>query len=115
MKIARQAGVVLASVTAAVATMAASIAAPAPKPTWQMATSVHYGPADNASGYSAVIAPAKDDAWAFGGTNPGGTSSPAAERWDGKRWQRVVPAGRAQRLHRRCGRLVARRRLGGRR
>lgn len=94
MKIARQAGVVLASVTAAVATMAASIAAPAPKPTWQMATSVHYGPADNASGYSAVIAPAKDDAWAFGGTNPGGTSSPAAERWDGKRWHAwSLPAG----------------------
>jgi hypothetical protein len=94
MKIARQAGVVLASVTAAVATMAASIAAPAPRPAWQMATSVHYGPADNASGYSAVIAPAKDDAWAFGGTNPGGTSSPAAERWDGKRWRAwSLPAG----------------------
>jgi hypothetical protein len=94
MKIARQAGVVLASVTAAVATMAASIAAPAPRPAWQMATSVHYGPADNASGYSAVIAPAKDDAWAFGGTNPGGTSSPAAERWDGKRWHAwSLPAG----------------------
>ena len=55
MKIARRAGVVLASVIAAVATMAASIAAPTPKPAWQMATMVHYGPADNASGYSAVL------------------------------------------------------------
>jgi len=94
MKIARRAGVVLASVIAAVATMAASIAAPTPKPAWQMATTVHYGPADNASGYSAVIAPAKDDAWVFGGTNPGGTSSPAAEHWDGRRWHTwPLPAG----------------------
>jgi len=85
MKIARRAGVVLGSVAAAVATMAASIAAPAPRPAWQMATTVHYGPADNASGYSAVVAPTKDDAWVFGGTNPGGTSSPAAEHWDGRR------------------------------
>ena len=94
MKIARRAGVVLASVIAAVATMAASIAAPAPRPAWQMATTVHYGPADNASGYSAVIAPTKNDAWVFGGTNPGGTSSPAAEHWDGRRWHAwPLPAG----------------------
>ena len=94
MKIARRAGVVLGSVTAVVATTAASIAAPAPRPAWQMATTVHYGPADNASGYSAVIAPGKDDAWVFGGTNPGGTSSPAAEHWDGRRWHAWrLPAG----------------------
>lgn len=93
MKIARRAGIILGSVTAAVATMAASVAAPAGPP-WQMATTVHYGPASNASGYSAVLAPAKDDAWAFGGTNPGGTSSPAAEHWDGRRWQAwTLPAG----------------------
>jgi hypothetical protein len=87
MKIARRAGVVLGSVTAAVATMAASLPAPAATPTWQIATTVHYGPAANASGYSAVVAPGKDDAWVFGGTNPGGSSSPAAEHWDGKRWR----------------------------
>jgi hypothetical protein len=94
MKIARRAGVVLGSVTVAMATMAASVAVPAPKPPWQMATTVHYGPTGNASGYSAVIAPAKDDAWVFGGTNPGGTSSPAAEHWDGRRWHAwSLPAG----------------------
>ena len=94
MKIARRAGVVLGSVVAAVATMAASLPASAPEPAWQIATTVHYGPATNASGYSAVIAPGKDDAWVFGGTNPGGTSLPAAEHWDGRRWHAwPLPAG----------------------
>jgi len=94
MKIARRAGIVLGSVTAAVATMAASLQAASAPPAWQMATAVHYGAVGNASGYSAVIAPAKDDAWAFGGTNPGGTSSPAAEHWNGRRWQPwALPAG----------------------
>jgi len=88
MKIARRAGIVLGSVAAAVATMAAGLPVhAAPAPPWQIAATVHYGPADYASGYSAVIAPAKDDAWVFGGTNPGGTSAPAAEHWNGKRWQ----------------------------
>ena len=94
MKIARRAGIVLGSVTTAVATMAASLPAPGATPPWQMAATVHYGPAGNASGYSAVIAPGKDDAWVFGGTNPGGTSSPAAEHWNGRRWQAwSLPAG----------------------
>jgi len=94
MKVARRAGIVLGSVTAAVATMAAGLPAQAPRPPWQMAVTVHYGPAGNASGYSAVIAPARDDAWVFGGTNPGGTSSPAAEHWNGRRWQAwSLPAG----------------------
>jgi hypothetical protein len=94
MKIARRAGIVLGSLTAAVATMAAALPAAPATPPWQMATTVHYGTTGNASGYSAVIAPARDDAWAFGGTNPGGTSSPAAEHWNGKRWQAwALPAG----------------------
>jgi len=88
MQIARRAGVVLGSVSAAVATMAAGLPVrAADEPPWQIAATVHYGPADYASGYSAVVASAKDDAWAFGGTNPGGTSTPTAERWNGKRWQ----------------------------
>jgi hypothetical protein len=94
MKIARRAGIVLGSLTAVVATTAAALPAAPATPTWQMATTVHYGVVGNASGYSAVIAPARDDAWAFGGTNPGGTSSPAAERWNGRRWQAwPLPAG----------------------
>jgi hypothetical protein len=87
MQIARRAGVVLGSVSA-VASMAAGLPARAAvEPPWQIAATVHYGPADYASGYSAVVAAAKDDAWAFGGTNPGGTSTPTAEHWDGKRWK----------------------------
>lgn len=94
MRIARRAGVILGSVIAAVATMAASAPALAAGPSWPMAATVHYGPAGNASGYSAVIAPARQDAWVFGGTNPGGTSSPAAEHWDGRRWRAwSLPAG----------------------
>jgi len=94
MKIARRAGVVFGSMIAAVATMAASLPVSAPAPTWQIATTVHYGPATNASGYSAIIAPGKDDAWVFGGTNPGGTSSPAAEHWDGRHWHAwSLPSG----------------------
>ncbi len=94
MQIGRRAGVVLGSVSAAVATMAAGLPAQAAGTPWQIAATVHYGPADYASGYTAVIAPAKNDAWAFGGTNPGGTSTPTAERWDGKRWQAwPLPSG----------------------
>jgi hypothetical protein len=62
-------------------------AAPASAPDWQIVATVHYGPGGNASGYSAVVALTRNDAWVFGGTNPGGTSSPTAEHWDGKRWQ----------------------------
>ncbi|HEX4655826.1 MAG TPA: hypothetical protein VH307_00330 [Streptosporangiaceae bacterium] len=56
-------------------------------PDWQIVATVHYGPGDNASGYSAVVAPTSRDAWVFGGTNPGGPSSPAAQHWNGKHWQ----------------------------
>jgi hypothetical protein len=95
MQIARRAGVVLGSVSAVVATMAAGLPARAADvPPWQIAATVHYGPTDYASGYTAVVAPDRNDAWAFGGTNPGGTSSPTAERWTGKRWQPwALPSG----------------------
>lgn len=63
-------------------------------PAFQIVTSVHYGQQQNASGYSAVVALAPADAWVFGGTNPGGASSPAAEHWDGQRWRASsLPAG----------------------
>jgi hypothetical protein len=95
MKTARRAGIVLGSIFAAVATLAAGFPArAADAPDWDIAAKVHYGPSDNASGFSAVIAAAKDNAWVFGGTNPGGPSSPAAEHWNGKRWQAWrLPAG----------------------
>ena len=95
MKIARRAGIVMTSLSAAIATMAMGSAGPvADPPGWQIATTVHYGPTGNASGYSAVVAPAQQDAWVFGGTNPGGPSSPTAERWNGRRWvASPLPAG----------------------
>jgi hypothetical protein len=95
MKIARRAGIVLGSVSAVAVTMAAGTPARALEaPQWQITARVHYGPTNNASGYSVVVVPAADDAWVFGGTNPGGTSAPAAEHWDGTRWQRwTLPSG----------------------
>jgi hypothetical protein len=95
MKTARRAGIVLGSVFAAIATLAADLPArAADHPTWQIIDKVHYGSATNASGYSAVITPTKNDAWVFGGTNPGGPSSPTAEHWNGQHWQSwPLPAG----------------------
>jgi hypothetical protein len=95
MKIARRAGIVLGSTCAAIATLAAGVPARAAGALdWQVVAKVHYGSAGNASGYSAVIAPGKNDAWVFGGTNPGGPSSPTAERWNGQRWQSwPLPSG----------------------
>jgi hypothetical protein len=43
----------------------------------------HYGQPGNASGFSAIVATRAGQAWAFGGTNPGGPSTPIAVRWDG--------------------------------
>jgi len=88
MKLARRAGIAVGSIATAIATLAAGMPARAVNVhDWQIVTKVHYGSAGNASGYSAVVAPGTDDAWAFGGTNPGGPSSPTAEWWNGKRWQ----------------------------
>jgi hypothetical protein len=75
--------------------MAAGFAGqPARATAFQVIASVHYGSRQNASGYSAVVALAPADAWVFGGTNPGGASSPTAEHWDGKHWRAAsLPAG----------------------
>jgi hypothetical protein len=60
---------------------------------WRMITAGHYGSASNASGYSAAIAPARQDAWVFGGTNPGEASSPLAAHWNGRAWKMVALPG----------------------
>lgn len=93
MNAARRAGTILGC--AAVLTLAAGVPARASSvPPFQIVTSVHYGQAGNASGYSAVVALSPADAWVFGGTNPGGASSPTAEHWDGQRWRAAaLPAG----------------------
>ena len=51
---------------------------------FRVAVRQHYGPAANASGYSVLVVTGARQAWAFGGTNPGGPSRPVAERWDGR-------------------------------
>jgi hypothetical protein len=45
--------------------------------------SSHFGQPGNASGYSAIVATGRRQAWVFGGTNPGGSSTPVAEHWSG--------------------------------
>jgi hypothetical protein len=51
---------------------------------FRVAVSLHYGKRANASGYSVVVATGSREAWVFGGTNPGGPSTPVAERWNGR-------------------------------
>jgi hypothetical protein len=101
MKRARRAAFIVGSLAAAVLVTTGIVttgipaqAARSSAPDWQIVATVHYGPGGNASGYSAVVALTTRDAWVFGGTNPGGTSSPAAEHWNGSRWQSsALPAG----------------------
>jgi hypothetical protein len=66
------------------------IAPPAARPAagtspadFHVAVSRHYGEPGNASGFSVIIATGAGQAWAFGGTNPGGPSTPIAARWNG--------------------------------
>jgi hypothetical protein len=61
---------------------------------WRIVVTRHYDGPDAASGYSAIVAPGHRDAWAFGGTNPGGGGLPVALRWNGARWRSwPLPAG----------------------
>jgi hypothetical protein len=61
---------------------------------WHLVATRHAGPPGNASGYSAAVAPGRDDAWVFGGSNPGAAGSPLAAHWNGTGWRRsALPAG----------------------
>jgi hypothetical protein len=61
---------------------------------FRVAVSRHYGEPGNASGYSVVVVTGRREAWAFGGTNPGGPSTPVAERWNGRTMTpSALPAG----------------------
>lgn len=65
--------------------------APAPAPpsartsaaVMRVAAIKHYGRPDNASGFTVIVPTGARQAWAFGGTNPGGPSTPIAARWNG--------------------------------
>jgi len=50
---------------------------------FRVAVTRHYGQPGNASGYSVLVVTGARQAWAFGGTNPGGQSSPVAAHWNG--------------------------------
>jgi hypothetical protein len=50
---------------------------------FRVLVSSHFGQPGNASGYSTVVVTGRRQAWAFGGTNPGGPSTPVAEHWTG--------------------------------
>jgi hypothetical protein len=59
---------------------------PAPAaPAWHLALTTHFGGPGNASGYATILMAGRE-VWAFGGTNPGGQSSPVAAKLTGKRW-----------------------------
>jgi hypothetical protein len=63
------------------------------RPAWRLDLGRHYGPAANASGYSAIVIAGRG-VWAFGGTNPGGPSSPVAAFLAGGSWRMSrLPAG----------------------
>ncbi len=62
-------------------------------PQWRMAVNLHYGQIPNASGYSEVLT-VGHVVWAFGGTNPGGQSSPVAMFLARGTWHdSALPAG----------------------
>jgi hypothetical protein len=63
-------------------------------PAFRLAVTRHYGQPANASGYSVLVVAGTRQAWAFGGTNPGGRSDPVAARWNGRSvTPSALPAG----------------------
>jgi hypothetical protein len=78
----------------AVRAVPAAVARAATPPGWRAAVTRHYGPPDDASGFSSVLALGRAAAWAFGGTNPGGAGAPVALQWNGTSWRpAALPAG----------------------
>jgi hypothetical protein len=89
---ARSVSLIAALLAVAAALPATALAAGAPG--FQVTVTRHYGARGDASGFSAVLALSRTDAWAFGGTNPGGGGAPVALRWNGLLWRPWrLPAG----------------------
>ena len=60
---------------------------------WVLELTQHFGQPGNASGYSTVLL-IRGHLWVFGGTNPGGQSSPVIANLVGRRWLTArLPAG----------------------
>ncbi len=91
MRLSRRAGAVGACVCAVAMMMSMAAPAQAAVTGWRQFFRHHYGAPGNFSGYRAVVAPGKSDAWAFGGTAlSGGTApfgTPVAEHWNGRTWR----------------------------
>jgi hypothetical protein len=64
-----------------------------PSPAWRLALTSHFGGPGNASGYATILMAGRRT-WVFGGTNPGGQSSPVAARLTGDSWTPVALPGR---------------------
>jgi hypothetical protein len=87
--------------------LSASVSHPAPAPagprgqpararladrSWALSMARHFGLPGTAAGFSTILLTGRQ-LWAFGGTNPGGASSPLTERLSGGHWMpSVLPA-----------------------
>jgi hypothetical protein len=61
---------------------------------WRVAYRHHYGAADTYGNYASVVAPGKNDAWAFGFANAARNGPAAAVRWNGRHWRTAaLPSG----------------------
>jgi hypothetical protein len=61
---------------------------------FKMAVIRHYGLPADASGYSVILVTSSQQAWAFGGSNPGGPSAPVATLWNrGTTATATLPSG----------------------
>ncbi|HEY5351902.1 MAG TPA: hypothetical protein VIK57_05565 [Streptosporangiaceae bacterium] len=82
---------------AAALAVGAGLPAQAASPTgWRVVSSQHYGSATAYSGLMTVVAPAKKDTWALGGSDLSGATAgtPVAEQWNGAAWQTAtLPSG----------------------
>jgi hypothetical protein len=69
-------------------------AQPAARQGWRIFATHHFGAAQDINGLSTVVAPARNDAWALGGTGFYGSGVPVAEHWNGRRWRpAALPSG----------------------
>jgi hypothetical protein len=98
MRLSRRVGAVGACFCAVAMMLSMAAPAQAAATGWRLFFSQHYGAPGNFSGYEAVVAAGKTDAWAFGGTKlSGGTApvgTPVAERWNGRAWRgSALPRG----------------------
>jgi hypothetical protein len=88
---------VLVGASASAAALAATMAVPAQaagSPGWRVFYRHHYGAPANYSGYFALVAPGRDDAWAFGAANAALRTPPVAVHWNGSHWSPVrLPGG----------------------